>query len=77
MAQTSRKVRRERRLKRERTLAFRMAELALKQRDEARAVANVLMQAINEKENPKSDLTITKVSEPADIEPNVENNPAN
>lgn len=64
MAQASRNLRKLRRLKRERTLAFRMAEVALKQRDQARAMANLFAGEL-EKLNPtkESDLVIKKVEE--------------
>lgn len=52
MAQASRNVKKLRRMKRERSLALRMAEFALNQRDEARQVANMLARKLEEKEQP-------------------------
>lgn len=46
MAQASRKVRKIRRIKRERTLALGMATVALKQRDQARMIAYALEQEL-------------------------------
>lgn len=76
MPQASKKTRQIRKLKRERTLAYRLLDLTLKQRDEARAIANLFgnqLEQISQKteENKKqSDLTITRVPE----EPSVEDN---
>jgi hypothetical protein len=73
MPQDSKAKRRLRRVKRERTIAFRMADLALKQRDEARALANIFgtqLEKISKAAKPASDLTITKVEE---VEPQAEN----
>ncbi len=75
MAQTSRKIRKIRRIKRERTLAFRTAAFLLKQRDEARTIAAALETELKKytddpfpegpTEDPVQDnrVTITKVDE--------------
>ena len=53
MAQASRQVRKLRRIRRERTLALRMADLALQQRDQARAFANLLAKELDKLQNPE------------------------
>ena len=53
MAQISRQVRKLRRVRRERTIALRMADLALAQRDQARAFANLLAKELDKLQNPE------------------------
>ena len=50
MAQASRNTRKLRRLKRENTLAYRLLDLALNQRDQARGYINYLANEINKKQ---------------------------
>ena len=54
MAQASRNLRKLRRIKRERTLAYKMVEVALKQRDVARQVADFLAKELRKKEEPEA-----------------------
>lgn len=62
MATASRKVRKLRRIKRERTLAFRLAALRESERDHARMVAVGLEKEL--KKHDKPSVTITKIEEP-------------
>ena len=58
MAQASRNKRKMRRLKRQNTLSMRMLDLAIQQRDQARAIANFLGQTLEDsgiKITPKVD----------------------
>lgn len=75
MATASRKVRRERRAKRELTLAYKGLDIALRQRDQARMIANALETELKKytddpfpadepEAKPEPSLTITKVAEP-------------
>lgn len=52
MARASKNVRKLRRIRRERSLAFRMADTALSQRDQARAFANLLVKELEKLQNP-------------------------
>lgn len=71
MPRASRNVRKLRRIKRERTLALQMAEFAIKQRDEARAIANVFGAKLKElspvEQAKKNDLVITRVEETDEV----------
>lgn len=55
MAHASRKIRKTRRLKRERTIAVKMAELALNQRDQARIIAYALEKELKKREQVNND----------------------
>lgn len=64
MAQTSRKVRKERRIRRERSLALKMMDEAVRQRDEARYVASFLEHRLKQLEDKSSSkLEITRIPE--------------
>lgn len=62
MAQASRMVRKLRKLKRERTIAMRMAKLALRQRDQARFIAGALEEQLKKAED-KVDIKVIEESE--------------
>jgi capsule polysaccharide export protein KpsE/RkpR len=77
MAQASNLRRKYQRVKRERTIAFRMLKLALSQRDQAREIADHLqkeyVKVMKAQEKPKGSLEIIK---PEEDEPVVENHQA-
>ena len=68
MAQDSKKVRRERRLRRNLSLALQIAQDALRERDQARYLAISMRQELEKRDNPPElespDLTIKTVEEP-------------
>lgn len=77
MAHASRRLRRERRLKRERSLAFRMAEIALKQRDEARQVAALILNQAKKELNEGQPNGLNETSNTTITAPlHVDNNPS-
>lgn len=60
MAQVSRSVRRARKLKREKSVAYRMMDAAIKQRDQARMIAFALETELK-KHDPKPEVSIAEL----------------
>jgi hypothetical protein len=67
MAQASKRVRRDRRLRRQASIAMRLAEVALDQRDVARYVAGMLNQEIKRRE--EKEINKLEVKMLPDLEP--------